>query len=47
MHQLHVDADLLVKVKVVVNYLDQLLLHVVHGWSVDAVNGHFHHFVQC
>ncbi len=47
MHQLHVDSDLLAKVEVVVNRLDQLLQHVVCGWLVGAVNGHFHHFVQC
>ncbi len=47
MHQLHVDADLLAKVEVLVNYLDQLLQHVICEWSFGAVNGHFHHFVQC
>ncbi len=45
LHQLHVDADLLAKVKVVVNNLDQLLQHVVCGWSVGAIHGRFHHFV--
>ncbi len=33
LHQLHVDTDLLAKVKVVVDNLEQLLQHVVHGWS--------------
>jgi hypothetical protein len=47
LHQLHVDPDLLAKVKVVINHLDQLLQHVICGWLVGAVNGHFHHFVQC
>ncbi len=35
------------KIRVVVDNLDQLLQHIIHGWSVGAVNGHFHHFVQC
>jgi hypothetical protein len=30
-----------------VNYLDQLLQHVVCGWSVGAIDGHFHPFIQC
>jgi hypothetical protein len=47
LHQLHVDTDLLTKVEVVVNNLDQLLQHVVRGWLVGALYGHFHHFVQC
>jgi hypothetical protein len=47
LYQLHIDADLLAKFKVVVNNLDQLLQHVVHGWLVGAIDGHFHHFVQC
>ncbi len=47
LHQLHVDADLLAKVVVVINHLDQLLQHVICGWLVGTVDGHFHHFVQC
>ncbi len=31
LHQLHVDADLLAKVEIVVNKLEQLLHHVVCG----------------
>jgi hypothetical protein len=38
LHQLHVDADLLVKVKWVIDHLDQLLQHVIRGWSVGPVN---------
>jgi hypothetical protein len=41
LHQLHVDADLLAKVKAVVDNLEQLLQQVVFGWSVGAINGNF------
>jgi hypothetical protein len=47
LHQLHVDADLLAKVKVVVNNLEQLLQHVIRGWLIGTANGQFHHFVLC
>jgi hypothetical protein len=46
LHQLHVDTDLLGEVKAVVDNLEQLLQHVVRGWSVSAINGQFHHFKQ-
>ena len=47
LHQLHVDADLLAKVKWVIDHLDQLLQHVISVWSVGPVNGYLHHFVEC
>jgi hypothetical protein len=47
LHQLHVDADLLAKVKVVVDNLEHLLQHVIRGWSIGAIDGRFNHFVWC
>ena len=35
--QLHVDADLLAKVKWVIDHLNQLLQHVVFGWSAPSM----------
>jgi hypothetical protein len=43
LHQLHVDADLLAKVKVVVDNLKQSLYHIICGWSIGVINGLFHH----
>ncbi len=47
LHQLHVDADLLAKVKWVIDYLNQLLQQVIRVRSVGPVNGYLHHFVEC
>jgi hypothetical protein len=45
LHQLHVDADLLAKVKGVADNLKQLHQHVIRGWSISAIDGQFHHFI--
>ena len=37
--QLHVDADLLAKVKWVIDHLDQLLQHIICVWLVGSING--------
>ena len=46
LHQLHVDADLLAKVKWVIDHLDQLLQHVICGRSVGPVDCYLHHLVE-
>ena len=46
LHQLHVDADLLAKVKWVIDHLDQLLQHVIRGQSVGPVNCYLHHLLE-
>ena len=46
-HQLRVDADLLAKVKWVIDHIDQLLQHVIRGQSVGPVDCYLHHFVEC
>ena len=43
----HVDADLLAKVKWVIDHLDQLLQHIIRVQSVGSINGYLHHFVEC
>jgi len=47
LHQLHVDTDLLAKVKWVIDFLKQLLQHVIRGWSVGPVDCYLHHLVEC
>ncbi len=47
LHQLHVDADLLAKVKGVIDHLEQLLQQVICGWPVGPVNRYLHHLVEC
>jgi hypothetical protein len=37
---------LLAEVEAVVDNLEQLLQHVICGWSVSTVDGQFHHFKQ-
>jgi hypothetical protein len=44
--QLHVDADLLAKVKWVIDHLKQLLQHVIRGRSVGPVDRYLHHLAE-
>ena len=44
--QLHVDADLLAKVKWVIDHLKQLLQHVICGRSVGPVDRYLHYLVE-
>jgi hypothetical protein len=46
LHQLHVDADLLAKVKWVIDHLKQLLQHVIRGRSVGPVDRYLHHLIE-
>jgi hypothetical protein len=46
LHQLHVDADLLAKVKWVIDHLNQLLQHVICGQSVGPVDCYLHHLIE-
>ena len=46
LHQLHVDADLLAKVKWVIDHLNQLLQHVIRGRSVGSVDCSLYHLVE-
>ncbi len=44
--QLHVDADLLAKVKGVVDHLKQLLQHVFRGRLVSPIDHYLHYIVE-
>ena len=46
LHQPHVDADLLAKVKWVIDHLNQLLLHVICGRSVGPIDCYLHHLIE-
>jgi hypothetical protein len=43
LHQLYIDADFLLGIKGVVDHLEQLLKHVICGWSVSPLDSHLHH----
>ena len=45
LHQLHVVAYFLAKVKWVIGHLKQLLQHVIRGRSVGPVDCYLHHFI--